>query len=410
MKKFTRLTALVLASALILVGCTPSTGSDTGPSIQAELEAAEAVENKTVDEAKVVEALKVLEAYSDKNVRYEPLDDPNDEYNLNIIKNVHMIAVETGDYSINNTKEQFGIGGTDLGISIRTDDYTLLAFGDTVHDEERNTNWRSNVLAITTDTDYTDGIIFDDVISEPGSNSAMEFIPSRKIDNLEMTTIPTGGIVIDDNIYISYMSVKTWGAHGDWAINHSGISKSTDGGETWNVIEGLEWDGYTHFGQMAPVIIDDYVYVLGITGGRNNHAKLMRVPIDQYEDIDAYEYMMGYDESGEPYYEQGENAMYRGHEIIPGEVGEMSIMYSEYLEEWMVTFLRNDDLVMVSSKEITGPYSNPVTIAAQADFPGLYGGFMNPDWVSEDGSKIGFLMSVWHPVYNVVLMEMELEK
>ena len=88
----------------------------------------------------------------------------------------------------------------------------------------------------------------------------------------------------------------------------------------------------------------------------------------------------------------------------------MSFLYSEYLEEWLAAYISGPDIIMRSAKEIWGPYSPPVTIAAQQDFPGLYGAFMNPRYVSEDGKKIGFLMSLWLPVYNVALMELELEK
>ena len=88
----------------------------------------------------------------------------------------------------------------------------------------------------------------------------------------------------------------------------------------------------------------------------------------------------------------------------------MSFLYSTYLEEWIVTYISDLDIIVRSAKSLWGPYSEPVTVAKQADFPGLYGAFMNPRYVSEDGKKIGFLMSLWSPVYNVAVMEMELER
>lgn len=367
--------------------------------------------NLTESEKKALEAQEILAAHSKKKLTYAPLMDPEDQYNLNIVKNIHMIAVETGEYSINQTKTNYGIGGTDLGISFNKDDKTFIAFGDTFKHECFVDGWRSNVLAVTTDKDYTDGILFDSMVTRSGLKTAKELIRSKKIDNVEMTTIPTGGIAIGDALYLSYMSVKHWGAPGEWECNFGSVAKSVDDGMNWEVMETMKWPGDSSFCQMAPVIIDDYVYVLGITGGRRGAAKLMRVPIDQYENFDAYEYLMGYDEAGNPLFEKGTDAMYQGYQILQKPVGEMSVMYSEYLEEWIVTYIDGQaNLVMRSAKNIYGPYSNAVIIAAQKDFPTLYGAFMNPKWVSEDGKKIAFLMSLYDPVYNVVLMECELER
>jgi hypothetical protein len=322
-----------------------------------------------------------------------------------------MIAVETGEYSINQTKSKYKVGGTDLGISFNLEDKTYIAFGDTFVNEGMEGGWRSNVLAVTTDHDYTDGILFDNMVTRPGMKTAKELIPSRKTDNIEMTTIPTGGIAIGKTLYMSYMSVRHWGVAGEWDCNYGSIAKSEDDGQNWKPLVALRWPGDSSFCQMAPVIFDDYVYILGITGGRRGPAKLMRVPVSNYENFDAYEYLMGYDLEGNPIYETGEKAMYDAYNVLPKAVGEMSVMYSDYLQEWLVTYIDGKaDLVVKSAKNIYGPYSKPVIIASQKDFPSLYGAFMNPKWVSEDGKKIAFMMSLFDPVYNTVLMEMELER
>lgn len=383
--------------------------NDKSDEIEEEPEVKEPVLSPS--EQKAAQAIEILEAHGKKNLTYAPLIDSKDEYNLNIIKNIHMVAIETGEYSINQTKTNYGIGGTDLGISFNLGDKTFIAFGDTFLNEGMQGAWRSNVMAVATDDDYTDGIQFDYMVSVPGSKNAKELIKSRKVDNVEMTTIPTGGIAIEDTLYMSYMSVRHWGNPGEWDCNFGSIAKSVDGGDNWETLESLRWPGDSHFCQMAPVIIDDYVYILGITGGRRGPAKMMRVLVDEYENFDAYEFLMGYDKEGNPLYETGEKAMYDAYDVLPKAVGEMSVMYSDYLEEWLVTYMDGKaDMVIRSAKNIYGPYSNPVIIAAQKDFPSLYGAFMNPKWVSEDGKKIGFMMSLFDPVYNVILMEMELER
>jgi hypothetical protein len=249
------------------------------------------------------------------------------------------------------------------------------------------------------------------MVTKPGLKSAKELIKSKKIDNVEMTTIPTGGIAIGKTLYMSYMSVRHWGAAGEWDCNYGSVAKSVDNGENWEPIETLRWPGDSSFCQMAPVIIEDYVYILGITGGRQGAAKMMRVPIKEYENFAAYEYLVGLDEDGKPLYKTGEAAIYEAYSVLPKAVGELSVIYSEYLQEWLVTYISGTgNIIMRSAKNIYGPYSKPVILAAQKDFPSLYGAFMNPEWVSEDGTKIAFMMSIYDPVYNVILMECELER
>lgn len=378
----------------------PVPGSGTEPEAEPPLTNAE--KTRREGEAVVAELMK-------KNVTYRPLHDPDDAYSLNIVKNVHMVGMVTGEYSENQTSSRYGVGGTDLGISVNKGDETFLFFGDTFKNEDQTGHWRSNVAAVTTDRDYSDGITFDRMITT-GTGVAKELLRGKKTDGKEMTKIPTGAVCLGEDLYLSFMSVRHWGEPGAWDCNYGAVAKSTDNGESWEMIEGLQWPGNSRFCQMYPVLIGDMVYVPGITGGRGGGAGLMRVPAAEYEDFAAYEYLTGYEEDGSPIFTPGQEGLDNTAVMLQKPVGEMSFLYSEYLEEWLVTYISGADIIMRSSKEIWGPYSKPVTIAAQQDFPGLYGAFMNPAYVSEDGKRIGFLMSVWLPVYNVAIMEMELEK
>ncbi|MEG1687950.1 MAG: DUF4185 domain-containing protein, partial [Angelakisella sp.] len=199
---------------------------------------------------------------------------------------------------------------------------------------------------------------------------------------------------------------KHWGVPGEWDCNYGGTVKSVDGGQTWKYLTNLQWPGDSQFCQMFPVQVDDMVYVAGIGGGRTGVARMMRVPVASYEDKSAYEYLTAVKDDGTAVFEK--DALERACPFLPRAVGELSMMYSDYLEEWMVTYISGPDLIMRTAKNIWGPYSPPVTLVAQADFPGLYGAFMSPHYVSADGSKIGFLMSLWEPVYNVAMMECDL--
>ncbi len=416
-----RAAAFAMAALLVLCsgGCGPQ-GQSSQPAASSQAESSqEAASSSAASEAEEApltpaektrqEAEIVIEGHMQKNLTYKPLVDPEDQYNLNIVKNIHMIGMVTGEYSINQTKTNYGVGGTDLGVMINKGDETFVFFGDTFKNENMADNWRSNVAAVTTDTDYTDGILFDRMIVT-GTGVAKELLRGKKIDNDEMTKIPTGGICIDDTLYLSFMSVRHWGEAGYWDCNYGGVAKSTDNGETWEILENLQWPGDSEFCQMYPVIVDDMVYVPGISGGRDGVARMMRVPVSQYEDFNAYEYLTEVKEDGTPVFQKGPEGLENAVAILQKPVGEMSFLYSEYLEEWLVTYISGSDIIMRSAKNIWGPYSKAVTIAAQSDFPGLYGAFMNPKYVSEDGKKIAFLMSIWSPVYNVAVMEMELER
>ncbi|HHY83344.1 MAG TPA: DUF4185 domain-containing protein [Clostridiales bacterium] len=355
------------------------------------------------------EAIEIIERHKKKSLEYKPLSDPDKEYALDRVTNVHMIEMLTGEYSINQTKSRYGVGGTDLGIIWGTGEKLFIAFGDTFLNEPQSDEWRCNVLAYTTDLDYSDGIIFDGMIEKkPGL--AKELLRGKKIDNIEVTKIPTGAFNIGDTHYLAFMSVKHWGAAGEWICNYGGFAKSTDEGMNWTILEDLQWPGDSSFCQMVPVVIDEYVYIAGISGGRNGSAKMMRVKLEDFENRDAYEYLVGLNDDGSPIFEKGEENIYTPHNLLPKPVGEMSIMYNEYLGEWMVTYLYGENLVLRVAKNIWGPYSRAVTIAEQKDFPGLYGAFMHPAYVKENGRKVGFLMSLWTPVYNVAVMEMELVK
>ncbi|HHU79516.1 MAG TPA: DUF4185 domain-containing protein [Clostridiales bacterium] len=355
------------------------------------------------------QAVEIIEAHKKKSLEYKPLSDPDNKYALDRVTGVHMIEMLTGEYSMNQTKSRYGVGGTDLGIIWGTDEKLFIAFGDTFLNEPQSDEWRSNVLAYTTDLDYTDGIMFDGMIErKPGM--AKELLRGRKVDNIEVTKIPTGAFNVGDTHYMAFMSVKHWGAAGEWICNYGGFAKSTDEGETWTILEDLQWPGDSCFCQMVPVVVDDYLYIAGISGGRNGSAKMMRVKLEDFENRDAYEYLIGLKDDDSPIFEKGEENIYTSHNLLPKPVGEMSIMFNEYLGEWMVTYLYSENLVLRVAKNIWGPYSKVVTIAEQKDLPGLYGAFMHPAYVTDGGRKVGFLMSLWTPVYNVAVMEMELVK
>jgi hypothetical protein len=363
------------------------------------------------------------EPFYNKVHRYKVLnqkiENKNFPYTLKGLKNIHITEPLSGEYSINKTWSNYDLFGGDLGIPFDNGKEIFIAFGDS---ESRNKkNWRSNLLAVTTDRDPEDGILFDYMITEPGKKEAKEIIKSLHQPNGagERTVIPTGGMALGDALYLCFMSVRQWGDSGKWDCNYGGIAKSVDMGQTWEKLENLKWDGTGLFAQMYPapaksgegyVQEDGYIYFFGITGGRFGPAALMRVRAEQIEDKASYEYLTALGKQG-PVYQKGEEAEKKPYHIIESPNGEISVMYNPYVDEWLLTNNVNRfGLAMRSSKTLEGPWSPPHVIATGQDYPGLYCAFMLPAYTAKNGRIIYFMTSFWHPVYNVSVVSAELVK
>ncbi len=79
---------------------------------------------------------------------------------------LEQIALLTGSdpLSINITDEEYGIHDTDLGSTFLYNDQLYIVFGDTFG--PGGGDWSSNVLAISTDDDPSDGITIDRFIED----------------------------------------------------------------------------------------------------------------------------------------------------------------------------------------------------------------------------------------------------
>ena len=319
------------------------------------------------------------------------------------IESVRNLGLITGDASQNKTRERFAVGGTDLGIPIFHEDTLYLFLGDTFlgDDEGRPMQggaWRSNVAAKVTDFNFEDGMVIDDIITTSNGRYAVELIPSLKIPDTETTVIPTGGVSVDNALYVYFMSVRTWGTPGGWDINYGGLAKSTDG-QTFEKLD-FELDG-ENFGQVAALLEDDTVYGIGIGGGRFGGAKLFRVPAEAIEDPEAYEYY-----TGEGY----EKNLTQAIEIVEDPVGEPSVFYNEYLESYVFTYLNEYKraIVMRTAETLEGPWSDESILVHADDYPAPYGGFTHEVMTADNGKIFYFTLSMWDPIYNVLLIEVNL--
>lgn len=316
------------------------------------------------------------------------------------------LARLTGLRSDNDTIARFSVLGTDLGIMWDNGaGEVLTAFGDTFGFSHNLMcglvgDWRSNILFRSSDRDLSDGM---DIDSSPvdGPAHSKELIPSRKVPGVETTIIPTTGVAVDDIQYVNYMSVRSWGAPGEWITNASGIAYSTDNGETWTV-DPLTTrvnlpTGNDNFQMGSYVKHDGFVYAFGTPAGRSGDARLSRVPETAIRIIPTYEYWNGT--------EWVPNDPAAAQPVIPGPVSELSVDYNKYLDAFVALYTdRTNSIVMRQAKDLRGPWTDPDVLVSGADVPELYGAYLHP-W--SEGPDLYYLASTWSD-YNVMLLHTNL--
>lgn len=348
--------------------------------------------------------------------------DPNPDkpFVLSGVSELTEIAQLTGPDAINDT-ETAAVAGTDLGSMLTVGDRTYFFFGDTFGERDPDSiggqggNWRSNVSAWTTDDDPTDGITFDGWAPSDDLGWATALVEGEHDSNDglgEVTKIPTNGFAIGETLYIQYMSVKFWGAPGAWDSNYAGLAKSTDQGATWEALDGPKWPGDSNFVQVAAVNVADqgteYVYFWSIPSGRFGGVQLMRVLATEaaVEDAAAYSYFTGTDADGTPAWSKN---MADAQTIVEGTIGELSVMWSSYLDRWIMTYSDGGNAYIREGITPWGEWGDPIELVRASDYPGLYSPYMNPRYVGDGGKKLYFTLSLWGP-YNVFWFSVDLEK
>lgn len=443
MKKIISTSLVILSSALILAACqdkpkqsTDSISSSHNESIEnsssdggetSMQNSSDKTDNSTMDETSsettieaTTTAVKLEETKKPSpyeitlpEARKWTEDFQDENFSIKGIESVRQVGLITGDGSENKTRERFRVGGTDLGIPVVHNEQLYLWFGDTFWGSMQGKPmegglWRSNVLAISSDTRFDDGLAINDMIGNeaPTYKYATELILSKKIPGEEHTVIPTGAVSIDGKLYTYFMSVNSWGAPGQWKINYGGLAVSEDDGESFKKLDQIKLDP-DRFGQFAAKVVGEYVYGVGIGGGRFGDAYLSRVKVSEIEKMEAYEYFTGMDGETPIFSNDSTKAI----KIIDKMVGEPSFMFNEYLGEWVVTYLDEAEhaIVMRTAKELWGPYSDELIMAHSSDFPALYGGFVDEYLTVDGGKTFYFIMSMWDPVYNSILMEVNLK-
>ena len=91
----------------------------------------------------------------------------------------------------------------------------------------------------------------------------------------------------------------------------------------------------------------------------------------------------------------------------PAPVGELSVVWNDYLDRWIMTYLDEPQhgIVIRDAPALTGPWSDTQVVVSSVDYPSLYGSYLHP--LASSGETIYFNMSQWGP-YNVLLMRARL--
>lgn len=313
-----------------------------------------------------------------------------------------QIAKETGADSINQT-DKVKICGTDLGEMFDWLGKVFIAFGDTNRCD--GGSWPSNVLSYTTDTTPGDGLIFDGWATD-STGMAKELFPE---DTGTITSIPTHGVGIDNTAYLYYMSVDNWTppAPQKWTCSRSSIAtaQSTDIGK-WTK-QPISWSSGS-FNVVAIVRESNTLYIWGTPCGRFGTVKLMKVDTSSILNKSAYRYFSGYDSVGNPVWSTSESAAIS---IAGSPVGEISVQFNTWLNRYIMTYLDESKgaLVLRESPTPWGGWSAPITLTTSSQYPALYGAFLHPKYVENNGESIYYMMSMFGP-YNTYLMKSTLVK
>ena len=321
---------------------------------------------------------------------------------------VREVAKQTGAHSINRTDKRWQVDGTDLGIMWESAPGEIaVAFGDTVGRDFHppggfGEDWRSNVLAFSTDTDLSDGMVYDRFVMDSRCHAA-ELLSSRKLDNVEITTIPTSGFALGERQYMSYMSIRTWNSFpGTFFTNYGGIAYSDDHGETWVKDPYAKWEnifGLAKFQVTAMVPHGDYVYMFGTPNTRLGDVGLARVPVDEVLNTTAYQYWQ--DGNWTPV-----GGVSSASTIVNAPAGELSVRYDDERGLWQMSYLDTSKaaITLREAKIPQGAWSEGAPTTTVVDYPYLYGGFIHP-W--SHGGDFYYNISTWSD-YNVYLMHAEL--
>ena len=339
------------------------------------------------------------------------------EYPSITLSNLRKIARVTGKSlpgetlpNPNRTDERYDVCGTDLGIIWAMDgDKAGIFFGDTFGKDfvpstgggGNGSNWRSNVLAFSSDTNLDDDLTFSGMATDQWGNAREIAYSAKNTSGTgDYSSIPTSAIRANGIDYLHYMNVRTWTSPKGWDTNFSSLYSSGDDGKTWQREERVIFPSNSVFAQIGYAKKDGYIYMIGTQSGRKSAAYLARFAEKDILNMGKYEYwnntggwVLGNEQSATILFE--------------ATVGELSVIYHRKYHRWIAAYFDDQAYAIMyrDAANITGPWSPERILASGSLYPILYGSFIHPLKDKED--HLYFLMSQWQP-YNVFLMRADI--
>lgn len=187
--------------------------------------------------------------------------------------------------------DQFGIGGTDLGVMTTAPDGRLVAvFGDTFEKAGvGGPGWRSPVVLFADPEGFRTGLRWTGSAG-PGqyAEQALPYRHNARIQGRHVSTvIPTDVITIGQEMYLHVMV-----CHGIGNVHWTEIHRSVDNGQTWQPT-GAQWPG-DHLGGLFQMLTwelgdDGWVYAFSTGFQRDKGLILQRVPADRLTEPAAWQ-------------------------------------------------------------------------------------------------------------------------
>jgi hypothetical protein len=335
------------------------------------------------------------------------------------IKEIHVekIGALTGPDSPNGELSA-DVCGTDLGTMTEIGRKIFFAFGDTfgyVNGKAipiSGVDWRSNVFASASTESADHGQIprLDWLTDARGKAVPVidgAHLPAFTGSDGEQTKIPTAMVSVGNRIYLHNMSVHGFAPRGGvWECNYSRFIYSDDFGKTWTPLETPFGSRDSNFNMLALTNQrgsgnEDgaYIYALGTPCGRFGGVQLARIPVTRIQDFNSWNYY-----SANPAgWVQDQS---RATAIIPPPVGEASILWNPFIRRWMYTYLNEQtaSIELREAEQLWGQWGVPNVVTTAHDYPQLYGAFMTPSFLKDDGRTFYFIMSMYGP-YNTFLMK-----
>lgn len=307
--------------------------------------------------------------------------------------------------------------GTDIGTMAELGDRIYFAFGDTFGFQglacpRFGPNWRSNVLAYTSEMDAENGITIDGWLSNDDGKAVAvtegAHQPAFTGENGEQTRIPTAMVAVGERLYLHYMSVHGFAARGgEWSCNYSQFLYSDDAGQTWTETAEKFGGKDSKFNMLALSASagrgnedSAFVYAIGTACGRFGAGYAARVRSGSLADPSEWEYF-----DGSNWVKDSAFAA----RVIPPIAGEGSLVWNAGLGRWMYTTLnQNAEAIQLHLADTPwGPFDETYDLVSGREYAALYGAYMTPRLISEDGRTFYFIMSQFGP-YNTYVMKAEL--